>query len=251
MADNLFNDNVVIMTSTYGKLSFLYKSESSLIVICIFLLSKIKNIFIKSKIKNEKKKHKILLSKKFISNDYFSSSAFYFYNFLKKLPKNFKYLEIGSYEGNSALYVSTNFPDSNLTCVDVWKGVEEHEGKDFNIIEKNFNLNLKALRNINKIKSSSDDFFIKNTIMYDFIYIDGNHKFDYVLRDCENAWRFLNDGGFLVCDDYIWNYYKDIKLNPCFAINKFLEKNKVKILLVSNSQIFFQKIKSEADNFLK
>ena len=251
MADNLFNDNVVIMTSTYGKLSFLYKSESSLIVICIFLLSKIKNIFIKSKIKNEKKKHKILLSKKFISNDYFSSSAFYFYNFLKKLPKNFKYLEIGSYEGNSALYVSTNFPDSNLTCVDVWKSVEEHEGKDFNIIEKNFNLNLKALRNINKIKSSSDDFFIKNTIMYDFIYIDGNHKFDYVLRDCENAWRFLNDGGFLVCDDYIWNYYKDIKLNPCFAINKFLEKNKVKILLVSNSQIFFQKIKSEADNFLK
>jgi len=251
LADNLFNDNVVIMTSTYGKLSFLYKSESSLIVICIFLLSKIKNIFIKSKIKNEKKKHKILLSKKFISNDYFSSSAFYFYNFLKKLPKNFKYLEIGSYEGNSALYVSTNFPDSNLTCVDVWKGVEEHEGKDFNIIEKNFNLNLKALRNINKIKSSSDDFFIKNTIMYDFIYIDGNHKFDYVLRDCENAWRFLNDGGFLVCDDYIWNYYKDIKLNPCFAINKFLEKNKVKILLVSNSQIFFQKIKSEADNFLK
>jgi len=239
------------MTSTYEKLSFLYKSESSLIVICIFLLSKIKNIFIKSKIKNEKKKHKILLSKKFISNDYFSPSAFYFYNFLKKLPKNFKYLEIGSYEGNSALYVSTNFPDSNLTCVDVWKGVEEHEGKDFNIIEKNFNLNLKGLRNINKIKSSSDDFFIKNTIMYDFIYIDGNHKFDYVLRDCENAWRFLNDGGFLVCDDYIWNYYKDIKLNPCFAINKFLEKNKVKILLVSNSQIFFQKIKSQADNFLK
>jgi len=239
------------MTSTFAKLSFLYKSESPLIVICIFLLSKIKNIFIKSKIKNEKKKYKIILSKKIISNDYFSSSAFYFYNLLKKLPKNFKYLEIGSYEGNSALYVSTNFPDSNVTCVDLWKGVEEYEGKDFNIIEKNFDLNLKGLSNINKIKSSSDVFFTKNTSTYDFIYIDGNHKFDYVLRDCENAWRFLNDGGFLVCDDYIWHYYKDIRLNPCFAVNKFLKKNIVKILLVSNSQIFFQKIKSQADNFLK
>ena len=239
------------MTSIFSKLLFLYKSESTLIVIYVFLISKVKNIFIKSKIKNEKRKHKIILSKKIISDDYFSSSAFHFYNLLKKLPENFRYLEIGSYEGNSALYVSTNFPNSNVTCVDLWKDVEEYKGKDFNIIEKNFDLNLKGLSNIRKIKSTSDDFFIKNKIMYDFIYIDGNHKFDYVFRDCENAWKFLNDDGFLVCDDYIWNYYREIKLNPCFAINKFLERNKVKILFVSNSQIFFQKIKSQEDNFLK
>jgi hypothetical protein len=244
LADNFLDDNLVIaMISIFSKLSFLYKSESSFIVIYIFLINKIKNIFIKSKIKKEKRKHKIFLSKKIISNDYFSSNAFYFYNLLSKLAKDFKYLEIGSYEGNSALFVATNFPNSNITCVDLWEGVEEYKGKDFSIIEKNFDLNLEGLNNITKIKSTSDDFFIKNKTMYDFIYIDGNHKFDYVLRDCENAWKFLNDGGFLVCDDYIWNYYADIKLNPCFAINKFLEKNKIKILLVSNSQIFLQKIK--------
>ena len=121
------------MISVFLKLSFLYKSGSSFVLIYIFLLSKIKNIFIKSKIKYEKRKHKIILSKKIITNDYFSPSAFYFYNLLKKLPKNFKYLEIGSYEGNSALYVSTNFPHSNVTCVDLWEGVEEYKGKDFNI----------------------------------------------------------------------------------------------------------------------
>jgi predicted O-methyltransferase YrrM len=240
------------MPSIFYKIIFLYKSESPLIVICIFLISKIKNIFIKSKIKYEKRKHKIILSKKIITNDYFSSSAFYFYNLLQKLPKNFKYLEIGSYEGNSALYVSTNFPHSTVTCVDLWEGVEEYKGKDFNIIERNFDTNLKGLSNIKKIKSTSDDFFIKNTIMYDFIYVDGNHKSHYVLRDCDNAWKFLNDGGFIVCDDYIWDYYKDIKLNPCFAVNTFLKKkNKVKILFVSNSQIFLQKIKSQTYNFLK
>jgi len=232
------------MISIFSKLSFLYKSESPFIVIYIFLISKIRNIFLKPRIKKEKRKHKIILSKKIISNDYFSANAFYFNNLLKKLPKNFKYLEIGSYEGNSALYVAINFPNSNITCVDLWQDVEEYKGKNFNIIENNFDLNLKGLSNINKIKSTSDDFFVKNKTMYDFIYIDGNHKFDYVLRDCGNAWKFLNEGGFLVCDDYIWNYYADIKLNPCFAVNKFLEKNKVKILLVTNSQIFFQKIKS-------
>jgi predicted O-methyltransferase YrrM len=232
------------MISIFSKLSFLYKSKSPFIVIYIFLISKIKNIFLKSRIKKEKRKHKIILSKKIISNDYFSANAFYFNNLLKKLPKDFKYLEIGSYEGNSALYVAINFPNSNVTCVDLWQDVEEYKGKNFNIIENNFDLNLKGLSNINKIKSTSDDFFVKNKTIYDFIYIDGNHKFDYVLRDCENAWKFLNDDGFLVCDDYIWNYYTNIKLNPCFAVNKFLEKNKVKILLVTNSQIFFQKIKS-------
>jgi predicted O-methyltransferase YrrM len=239
------------MLHIFKKLFFLYKSESSLIVIYIFLINKIKNIFIKSKIKKEKIKHKMILSKKIISNDYFSPHAFYFYNLLSKLEKKFKYLEIGSYEGNSALYVAINFPKSNITCVDLWQDVNEYKGKDFNIIEKNFDLNTKGFGNINKVKSTSDDFFIKNKIMYDFIYIDGNHKFDYVLRDCENAWKFLSDGGFLVCDDYIWNYYTEIKSNPCFAINKFLEKNKVKILLVSNSQIFLQKIKSKSGTFIK
>jgi len=232
------------MSSIFLKVSFLYKCKSSLLVIYIFLETKIKNIFIKSKIKYEKKKHKIFLSKKIISNDYFSANAFYFYDLLIKLPKNFKYLEIGSYEGNSALYVSTNFPESNVTCVDLWEGVEEYEGKDFSIIEKNFDFNLKGLNNINKIKSTSDNFFIKNKIIFDFIYIDGNHKFDYVFRDCENAWRFLNKGGILVCDDYIWNYYKELLDNPCYAINSFIKKKneEIKVLSVTNSQIFIKKI---------
>jgi len=232
------------MFSIFLKVSFLYKCKSSLFVIYIFLASKIKNIFIRSKIKYEKKKHKIILSKKIISNDYFSSHAFYFYNLLTKLPKNFKYLEIGSYEGNSALYVSVNFPESNVTCVDLWEAVEEYKDKDFNIIEKNFDYNLKGLSNINKIKSTSDNFFSKNKIMFDFIYIDGNHKFDYVFRDCENAWIFLNKGGFLVCDDYIWDYYKELLDNPCYAINSFIKKKnkEIKILSVTNSQIFIKKI---------
>ena len=230
----------LILTKVY----FLYKCKSSLLVIYIFLFSKIKNIFIKSKVKYEKKKHKIILSNKIISNDYFSAHAYYFYNLLIKLPKDFKYLEIGSYEGNSALYVSTNFPKSSVTCVDLWEGVEEYEGKDFSIIEKNFDFNLQGLNNINKIKSTSDNFFIKNKIMFDFIYVDGNHKFDYVFRDCLNAWRFLNKGGFLVCDDYIWNYYKELLDNPCYAINSFIKKKsrEIKVLSVTNSQIFIKKI---------
>ena len=97
---------------------------------------------------------------------------------------------------------------------------------------------------VRKIKDTSDNFFTQNQTMFDFIYVDGNHKFDYVLRDCSNAWKFLNKNGFLVCDDYIWDYYKELLENPCYAINEFIKKNnkEVKILLVTNSQIFIQKI---------
>ena len=77
-----------------------------------------------------------------------------------------------------------------------------------------------------------------------YIYIDGNHKFEYVFKDCENALRFLNKGGILVCDDYIWSYYKELLDNPCYAVNSFIKKNirEIKILLVTNSQIFIKKI---------
>ena len=160
------------------------------------------------------------------------------------MPKSFRYLEIGSYEGNSALYVSNNFPEAHVTCVDLWEAVGEYKGNAFDVIEKNFDSNIRGLHNVNKIKDTSDNFFTQNQTMFDFIYVDGNHKFDYVLRDCINAWRFLNKGGFLVCDDYIWNYYKELLDNPCYAINSFIKKknDEIKVLLVTNSQIFIKKI---------
>ena len=150
-------------------------------------------------------------------------------------------LEIGALYGGSSVYIMENFCKMNGS---------HHYIMDINtneFIENNIKPYEDKVTYI--LGESSDSFKTLNhngetKEFLDFVYIDGNHKFDYVLRDCGNAWKFLNEGGFLVCDDYIWNYYTDIKLNPCFAVNKFLEKNKVKILLVTNSQIFFQKIKS-------
>ena len=36
-----------------------------------------------------------------------------------------------------------------------------------------------------------------------------------VYKDCKNAWSALNNGGYLICDDYIWNFYENIEDNPC------------------------------------
>jgi len=208
-------------------------------------MQKILNIFSKRKIIKYKKNHQIFLRDKKITNDFFSSNTYNFYSFCSKINSNFRYLEIGSYEGNSALFIANSFKFSKIYCVDNWVGTQEYTNHNFQNIENNFDYNIKNYSNINKIKDTSDNFFLKNDFFFEVIYIDGYHQGSQVYKDCINSWKFLKKDGLLICDDYIWNGYEDIKENPCFAINKFLTeiKNNYKLLKVSNSQIFIKKIR--------
>ena len=88
------------------------------------------------------------------------------------------------------------------------------------------------------------NFFSKNKDKFDVIYIDGYHKGSQVYKDFKNSWKVLNENGVIIFDDYIWNFYRNLKDNPCYMINLHLKeiKNKVKILKVSNSQLFIKKI---------
>ena len=227
------------------KIIFLIKSKCPIEIVFLFLYIKIKNFFLKKKIKKYKLSHRELLKHKKITNDYFSLNAYNFYICLSRIKKNFKYLEIGSYEGNSALFIANNFKNCDLIyCLDTWKGSDEHINYDSKIIEKNFDNNLKDLKNICKIKDNSDNFFLQNNNKFEVIYIDGSHLSSQVYKDCLNAWSVLQTNGFLICDDYIWSHYKKIEDNPCFAINAFLRKikNQYNLFIVSNNQIFIKKI---------
>ena len=226
----------------FNKLIFLYKSKASFIIYMILLKTNITNILFKRKIKDKKKRHKRFLITKKITQDYFSSHAYNFYEIIKKF-KNFKYLEIGSFEGNSAMFVAKYFKNSKIYCVDNWLGTEEYDNLNFSKLENNFDLNTSEFNNINKFKMLSDDFFKNNKMNFDIIYIDGYHKGFQVLKDFKNSWNVLNDNGVIIFDDFIWKFYDKIEDNPCFVINFYLKKisNKVKVLKVSNSQLFIQK----------
>ena len=226
------------------KIIFLIKNKSKINIIIIFLIQKFLNIFIKKKIKSFKKKNQIFLKNKRITNDYFSMHSYNFFKYLNFLNENFNYLEIGTYEGNSAMFVANTFPKSKVYCVDNWNKTEEYGDQNFDIVEKNFDYNTSSFNNILKFKNNSDDFFKKNNTLFEVIYIDGYHKDFQVLKDCRNAWKILKKNGLLICDDYIWNFYENIKENPCYSINKFIDevKNENKVLEVSKSQIFIKKL---------
>ena len=226
------------------KIIFLIKNKSKINIITIFLIQKFFNIFIKKKIKSFKKRNQIFLKNKKITNDYFSMHSYNFFKYLNFLEGNFNYLEIGTYEGNSAMFVANTFPKSKVYCVDNWNKTEEYGDQNFDIVEKNFDYNTSSFNNIIKFKNNSDDFFKKNNTLFEVVYIDGYHRDFQVLKDCRNAWKILKKNGLLICDDYIWNFYKNIKENPCYSINKFMDeiKNENKVLEVSKSQIFIKKL---------
>ena len=143
------------------------------------------------------------------------------------------------------MFVANNFSGAKIYCVDNWHKTEEYiNHKDFFYIENNFDENIKNFSNIVKFKIDSDNFFLKNNMKFDAIYIDGYHYGPQVYKDCINAWKFLDINGYLICDDYIWAFYPQIKDNPCYFINRFLDqiKGNFKIEKISNSQIFIKKI---------
>ena len=120
------------------------------------------------------------------------------------------------------------FRNSKITCVDTWSGSDEHLKQNFDIIEANFDINTKSYQDDNrlkKIKNTSNDFFSNNFQSFDLILVDGDHSSEQVKKDINNSWKILNNGGYLILDDYLWWYYKDLINNPAFTINNFISEN--------------------------
>ena len=51
------------------------------------------------------------------------------------------------------------------------------------------------------IRDTSDNFFLKNQIFYDIIFIDGLHIYNQVRKDLENSLKFLKPNGIIILHD--------------------------------------------------
>ena len=154
---------------------------------------------------------------------------------LMKQRKNF--LELGSYEGRSAVWTLENMLEDGgcITCVDTWGGGEEHKQLQLDIenVESRFDANIKLAKEKNptkdvfKIKSTTYDALRYNALLtlgerFDFIYIDASHKAQDVLTDAVMAWPLLDKKGFMVFDDYMWGEPRDLLHRPKLAIDAFV-----------------------------
>lgn len=135
-------------------------------------------------------------------------------------------LEVGSWEGRSAIFFLEYLPLSSVTCIDTFAGGSEHSKRSVAGIEKRFDANLAAyagrVRKIKGRSASALDALVAEGSMFDVIYIDGSHRRDDVLVDSLLAWHILNSGGILIWDDYLWNSEHPVSERPQQAIDVFL-----------------------------
>jgi len=149
------------------------------------------------------------------------------------LPAHRKFLEIGSYEGRSMIWIAENMSDKQnsceIYCIDTWGGGEEHGKHDMQAVEARFDHNRLAVMDSN----ANVDVFKRKGLsvthlaalagaQFDFIYIDGSHIARDVLTDACMAWPLLKPGGVMVFDDYLWGEPRDSLHRPKVAVDAFI-----------------------------
>jgi predicted O-methyltransferase YrrM len=165
--------------------------------------------------------------------------------FLSKTAEN-KILEIGSFEGQSTLYFADTYcthKNSEIISVDPFDSTDTTTSVT-TVIEERFLSNVNKSKNKDKIrvkKMYSDDFFKTNTEMFNFIYIDGSHEPDQIIKDATNALNVLSKGGILWFDDYLGGPPNDRTIQH--TIDHWINANRHELQVVHvGYQVGFRKI---------
>ena len=149
--------------------------------------------------------------------------------FAKKYFKNKKIdaIEIGTYEGKNAKDILKNLNINKIYLIDPWLEYNEYkEYKEPHPQKELDNAYQKTKRLLKRYQDKTiylKDFAsnVKDKVqVVDYIYIDGNHTYKYVLEDCENYWTKVKDGGILSGHDI------DLK-DVSRAVEDFCSKKKI------------------------
>jgi predicted O-methyltransferase YrrM len=141
-------------------------------------------------------------------------------------------LEIGSWEGRSALFFLKFFERSTIVCIDTFEGTQEEAevyrplAPLMRDVEGRFDRNLAAFgARVEKRKSRSGAALAqlkREQRRFDLAYIDGGHRRDEVMADSLGVWQLLEPRGIIIWDDYEWGAKMPPEERPGPAIDAFL-----------------------------
>jgi len=158
------------------------------------------------------------------TKDWFQWAPKVWEQLIPHLPARKNFLEIGSFEGRSAVWTIENLMEDGgeIYCIDTWEGGAEHVNGEMDGAKFRFNENIKTVREKfpdRKVTSCTGlsttwlPALAQEKLLFDFIYIDGSHLAKDVLTDACMSWPLLKSKGFMVFDDYLWK-------PPEFSINQ-------------------------------
>jgi predicted O-methyltransferase YrrM len=154
--------------------------------------------------------------------------------------ENMHVLEIGTWYGlgSTQVWLRHLKPNSTLTLLDSWRAYDNLEPTD----EEHFNIMSaempKAIRqthqmvidfekqadqgniDINIVRAKSDHFLpLMKENSFDFIYLDGSHKYDDVIKDIRNSKKLIKKDIGIICGD-------DLELPPAPELIEIAKENK-------------------------
>jgi len=161
------------------------------------------------------------------------------------------YLEIGVFEGRSAIWMLENIlthPSSRLTGIDTFPKGTDWKEKYLS------NLNISgSAHKATTIEGYSQTELRKLPLnSFDIIYIDGCHSADCVLSDGVLSFELLKTGGLLIFDDYRWKIDCPEELRPKIAVDAFITSYRNSIEVVhSGYQVFIRKQENPCASLIK
>ena len=171
-------------------------------------------------------------SDKTFSTDWAGNHFFYWAELLDGLrEKPVRILEIGSWEGRSALFFLNYLPKSRIVCIDPFEGNMEHQlDPYFRELalksEAQFDHNLAGFAGrVEKIKGSSTTVLPELGVAerrFDLAYIDGSHMAADAYSDATLTWPMMEPGGIVIFDDYEWPLMGSDLERPKLGIDAFL-----------------------------
>ena len=119
-------------------------------------------------------------------------------------------VEVGTEQGKFAQRMCINIPGVTLYCVDPWSVYEDGGGYKPHIRQKDYD---KYYLETQKRLKDHNCFLVRDYSMnvvkdfkdnsLDFVYIDGNHRLDFVTQDIVNWTEKVKPGGIVAGHDYI------------------------------------------------
>jgi len=137
---------------------------------------------------------------------------------VKNASNDAKFVEIGSWRGQSAAYLAVEIINSgkniSLTCVDTWKGspemfIPEADAFYDEIISKEGSCYKEFLRNVEPVKNiietremtSEDASKLYPDKYFDFVFIDAGHSYEDVILDLKSWLPKVKSGGVIAGHD--------------------------------------------------
>lgn len=174
---------------------------------------------------------------------------------LEMLPENSIGMEIGVHLGDFSQEILEKVKPKELHLVDPWKYEKSDaynkalyggkRGINQNNMDKRYEKILNRFEseiNDKKIIVHRTDSTVLNNFednYFDWIYIDGNHLYEYVKMDIELSHPKVKKNGYITGDDYhSFGWWKG---GVTKAVDEFETKNLAKLIKIKSNQFIFQK----------